>query len=61
MTPEEIPRELMDILDAAAGKKHSHDGHVARALAEILTRYDEMRLEAVEAYSRRTYPPRRSQ
>ena len=43
MTPQEIPQELVDILDADAGKKHSRDGHVLKTLAKILTRYDEIR------------------
>lgn len=43
MTPEEIPQELIDILDAKAGKKHSRDGYVVEALAEILTKYDELK------------------
>lgn len=42
MTPEEIPAELKGILDRRAGKAHSADGYVMRALAEILTRYREM-------------------
>lgn len=42
MTPEEIPDELKRILDERAGKVHSANGAVMRALAEILTRYEEM-------------------
>lgn len=45
MIPEEIPQELIDILDERAGKKHSRSGVVVRALAEILTRYDELKKE----------------
>lgn len=43
MKPEEIPQELLGILDARAGKAHSRQGPVVAALAEILTRYDELR------------------
>lgn len=43
MRPEEIPQELIDILDNNAGKKHSKKGTVVTTLAEILTRYDEMK------------------
>jgi hypothetical protein len=43
MAPEDIPQELIDILDRRAGKKHSRTGSVVDCLAEILTRYDEMR------------------
>jgi hypothetical protein len=43
MKAEEIPQELTDILDRAAGMNHSRTGSVMRALAEILTRYDEIR------------------
>ena len=40
MTPEQIPQELVDLLDERAGKKHSRDGAVLTTLAEILTRYE---------------------
>jgi len=43
MLPGEIPRELINMLDTAAGKQHSMVGPVIRSLAAILTRYDEMR------------------
>ncbi len=39
MTPEMIPAELVEILDARAGKAHSRTGPVLAALAEILTRF----------------------
>lgn len=42
MTPEEIPQELIDILDERAGKAHSLAGPVVAALAEILTRYQQI-------------------
>jgi hypothetical protein len=42
MTPEEIPDELKQILDERAGKEHSRQGPVMAALAEILTRHQEM-------------------
>lgn len=45
--PDEIPQELVDILDERAGKKHSRAGIVLLTLAEILTKYDEL-LEARE-------------
>lgn len=41
MTPDEIPQDLLDILDKRAGKVHSRQGSVVACLAEILTRYDE--------------------
>jgi hypothetical protein len=37
---EDIPQELIDILDDRAGQKHSRTGSVITCLAEILTRYD---------------------
>lgn len=43
MKPEEIPQELIDILDRRAGKKHSATGPVVEALAEILTEYEKIR------------------
>jgi hypothetical protein len=43
MTPTEIPQELIDLLDERAGKKHSREGRVLSTLAEILTRYDELK------------------
>ncbi len=46
MTPDEIPQELIDILDTAAGRTHSRDGSVLRTLAQILTRYDQIRAAA---------------
>lgn len=45
MTPEDVPQELIDLLDDRAGKRHSRTGTVVRTLAEILTRYDELRQE----------------
>jgi hypothetical protein len=45
MTPQEIPAELLRILDERAGKVHRRTGPVVDALAEILTRYDELRAE----------------
>lgn len=41
MTPDEIPQELIDILDKRAGKKHSRSGPVVATLAEILTAYEQ--------------------
>lgn len=43
MLPTEIPQELIDLIDERAGKKHSAEGQVLTTLAEILTRYDEIR------------------
>lgn len=43
MRVDEIPQELIDILDERAGKQHSRTGSVVSALAEILTRYEEIR------------------
>lgn len=43
MGPQDIPQELVDILDRDAGRKHSRSGSVLASLARILTRYDEMR------------------
>lgn len=43
MTVDEIPQELIDLLDERAGKKHSKTGSVLKTLAEILTRYEELR------------------
>jgi hypothetical protein len=37
MKADAIPQELRDIVDQAAGKKHSDDGYVMTALAEVLT------------------------
>jgi len=42
MKVEEIPQEIIDILDEAANKKHSKEGIVLQTLAKILTRYDEL-------------------
>jgi hypothetical protein len=45
VTPEEVPAELIELLDLRAGRTHSRTGSVVAALAEILTRYDELRCE----------------
>lgn len=42
MDVEDIPQEIVDLLDERAGKKHSRDGIVLTTLAEILTLYDEL-------------------
>lgn len=47
MKTSEIPQELIDILDERAGKKHSREGRVLTTLAEILTKYDEIKNESV--------------
>lgn len=49
MTPEEIPQELVDMLDADAGKQHSRAGPVLASLARILTRYEELQASDDEA------------
>lgn len=41
MTPEEVPQEYKELLDDAAGKRHSITGPVMECLAEILTRHEE--------------------
>lgn len=41
--PEDVPEELLRIVDAAAGKTHSRDGTVAQTLAAVLTRWEELR------------------
>jgi len=43
MKPEDIHPELKEILDRRAGKVHSSTGSVMSTLAEILTRYEELR------------------
>lgn len=45
VSPEEIPEELLEILDQRAGKQHSRQGSVVRCLAEILTRWEEVRMD----------------
>ena len=45
MNAAEVPQELKDMLDAAAGKAHSREGSVMRVLAAILTRWEEIRAE----------------
>ena len=50
MTVDEIPQELVDILDKAAGKKHGREGIVLRTLAEILTRYDEIKYQRIREH-----------
>lgn len=55
MTPDEVPQELLDLLNEDAGREHSRNGRVVASLARILTRYDEILLRAAESYSRRTY------
>lgn len=51
MQVSDIPQELLDILDERAGKRHSREGSVVRCLAEILTRYDEMRQSSEDGES----------
>jgi hypothetical protein len=42
MKPDDIPQELINILDLRAGKVHSRKGPVVECLAEILTRHEEI-------------------
>jgi hypothetical protein len=44
---EEIPAELVAILDEAAGRQHSETGPVRTALAAILTKHRELVLAEV--------------
>lgn len=48
MTPEQIPPELIRMLDEAAGRQHTGTGTVATTLAAILTRYDQLKAEGWE-------------
>lgn len=50
MLAGEIPQELIDILDDRAGKKHSRTGSVVACLAEILTRWEEIRPQGTDGY-----------
>jgi hypothetical protein len=43
MTPEEIPHELIEMLNRDAGKEHNRNGRAVRSLAAILTRYEQIR------------------
>lgn len=43
MKPAEIPQELLDILDRAAGREHARTGSVVATLAAILGRYNELK------------------
>lgn len=43
MHSEDIPQELVDLVDERARKKHSREGIVLTTLAEVLTRYDEIK------------------
>lgn len=47
MTVDEIPQEIIDILDERAGKKHSRTGSVIQCLAEILTKWEELKRDQV--------------
>lgn len=41
--PKDIPQECIDILDKRAGKKHSREGQVVSTLAEVLTKWEELK------------------
>lgn len=43
MKAEDIPAELVAILDKRAGKVHRPDGTVMQVLAELLTEYDRLK------------------
>lgn len=43
METRDVPPELLEIVDRAAGREHSRDGSVARTLAQVLTRWEELR------------------
>lgn len=45
---KDIPQELVDILDDRAGKIHSRSGPVVSCLAEILTKYEEIKFQRLE-------------
>jgi transcriptional regulator of acetoin/glycerol metabolism len=47
-TPQNLPQDLVEILDRKAGKVHSEEGSVRAALAEILNEYDLRQMSAVE-------------
>jgi hypothetical protein len=43
MTGFDIPQELVDMLNTAVGHEHKRQGKVLGCLADILSRYEEMR------------------
>lgn len=47
MTPAEVPSELIEILNQRAGRDHSRTGSVVATLAEILTRYEQLKTRHV--------------
>lgn len=49
MTPEQVPAELVAMLDADAGKAHATQGPVLASLARILTRHEQQLREQVAA------------
>ena len=57
MTEDEIPQELIDILDARAHKVHKRQGVVVTTLAEILTKYDEIKEASNVNYDSTAWPP----
>lgn len=44
MTPDEVPQEIIDIVDRDAGKVHSRRGPVVATIAKVLTRWEELKL-----------------
>lgn len=54
MISADIPQELIDILDRAAGRAHTQTGSVVTALADILTAYDRIRESSLELWDTAT-------
>lgn len=55
MRAEDIPQELIDILDKRANRNHSRTGSVVSTLAEILTQYDQLKREPFQRFKRGRY------
>jgi hypothetical protein len=56
VTPDEVPQEVIDLYEEKTDRQYAIGLTDVDILACILTRYDELKLEAVANYSRRTYP-----
>lgn len=41
MKAEDVPQEIIDLVDRAAGKLHSHTGVVVQSVAEVLTAWEQ--------------------
>lgn len=48
VTVQEIPEECIEIMNRAAGRIHSRDGQVLKALAEVLTKWEELKHDQVQ-------------